>query len=1044
MRLMGYAAAAALLAAAPAAIAQTTEFNIPAGSLKNGLDSWSRATSRELLYREDQVTGVRTAGARGVMTPEAALGTLLERTGFTVRFDPSGAVAVVRAEGNVEGEYTEVPEVLVMGNRNWSLNTGIRRSRDDSQPFIVMTQEDIRRSGAADLDTFLRNQLSVNANPTTADQVGRGAVEQRGLSSINLRGLGSRETLILVDGRRQAGVNLGTGQLNQGQITGIPLSAIERIEVLASSASGIYGSGASGGVINIILKRGFEGGELSATYADTSDFSSPDGRIDGTYARTLNAGRTRVSASGSWRRSEPLLYGDRSELLARNHRLMLENDPDYYDTAGLAFSSPIGATPNFKSLTGERLSLKPQFGGQLLTSSIGFIPDGYRGVAADGLAPLLGSLGSYNFDQPDSATGIGRRAPVVYGADSLSAMGSIRHEFTDRVAVYGEIAGSQVKSTTVTTRSPSVIYLSANAPNNPFQQDLAVTLPQGDAEAEVSSRNDQWRALAGAIIQLPGDWQALADISYNATRFKNDRTPTPTATAFDDALAAGEQDILRDLRDSPLQYSFIPGAFGSFSTPADSRVTGASLRLAGPAPVKLPGGRPQLTLNLEYSREDVGAVRSANNSSLFSYVSFVPDRSQTIGAAYAEAVFPIFSAENAVPLVELLELRVAARYERYEGRGALGTINCAMVYGPLPSGDPFADCPPAGLEIERATTTNEHTDPSVSLRWSPVRDLMFRGSYTTGYLPPRLDQLIKRDDVIYTTANDPLRGGEPVGTPGPFGNQLLGAYGGNTEVKPESSKTWSAGVIVTPRWLSGLRFSADWTRITKRDNYFDPLSLLFAGGNPPVQAAFEQFLAAYPERVVRGPASDGFAVGPITYLDASLANLVGSKAEAVDFALDYSTNAFGGVLDLMGSATWVRELSVERLPGQPGVDYTGVSTSDFGNGFSDQGSLEWRGNLSARWTRGPVSLGWAARYFDGYYLQASRALVERQGSARVASQTYHDMFATFTRDELLLKVGINNVFGKSPPFDYSAFPVYYSRYGDPRLRNFTLTVTRRF
>ena len=114
------------------------------------------------------------------------------------------------------------------------------------------------------------------------------------------------------------------------------------------------------------------------------------------------------------------------------------------------------------------------------------------------------------------------------------------------------------------------------------------------------------------------------------------------------------------------------------------------------------------------------------------------------------------------------------------------------------------------------------------MRWSPIEDVTFRGSYTTGYLPPTLDQLTKLEGVLGVDARDPLRGGEPIGIPGPFGNEIQGFYGGNPDVKPETSKTWSVGVILTPRFLSGLRFSADWTRITKNDNYFTPNGLLYA------------------------------------------------------------------------------------------------------------------------------------------------------------------------------------------------------------------------
>ncbi len=165
------------------------------------------------------------------------------------------------------------------------------RTHAGRQPAVHRARrKEIERSGAPNLETFLRNQLNVNTSPTVGDQAigGNTAADPRRpigvVSAINLRGIGLRDTLILVDGRRQPGINLGNGDITQPSITGIPIAAVERIEVLASSASGIYGSGASGGVINIVLRRDFKGAELSANYDNTSDFKQGRGSIDLTAA----------------------------------------------------------------------------------------------------------------------------------------------------------------------------------------------------------------------------------------------------------------------------------------------------------------------------------------------------------------------------------------------------------------------------------------------------------------------------------------------------------------------------------------------------------------------------------------------------------------------------------------------------------------------------------------------------------------------------------------------------------------------------------------
>ncbi len=166
---------------------------------------------------------------------------MLIDTGLKIVTTEDGAVALRPLAGD-EVDTSATPDILVNGKVNWSLNTGIERTQDDSQPFIVLGRKEIERSGAPNLETFLRNQLNVNTSPTVGDQAigGSTAADPRrpiGVSAINLRGIGLRDTLILVDGRRQPGINLGNGDITQPSITGIPIAAVERIEVLASSAS---------------------------------------------------------------------------------------------------------------------------------------------------------------------------------------------------------------------------------------------------------------------------------------------------------------------------------------------------------------------------------------------------------------------------------------------------------------------------------------------------------------------------------------------------------------------------------------------------------------------------------------------------------------------------------------------------------------------------------------------------------------------------------------------------------------------------------------
>src|SRR5690606_34810404 len=129
-----------------------------------------------------------------------------------------------------------IPEMLVSGQR--SLNADIPRSQDGVQPYVIFDEEQIERSMAANLGDFLIARLPMNTETTAASQKsGFGTEHFANSSSINLRGLGANQTLILVNGRRIPGLNsiFFGGSFKQSDINGIALSSVKRIEVLPST-----------------------------------------------------------------------------------------------------------------------------------------------------------------------------------------------------------------------------------------------------------------------------------------------------------------------------------------------------------------------------------------------------------------------------------------------------------------------------------------------------------------------------------------------------------------------------------------------------------------------------------------------------------------------------------------------------------------------------------------------------------------------------------------------------------------------------------------
>jgi len=333
------------------------------------------------------------------------------------------------------------------------------------------------------------------------------------------------------------------------------------------------------------------------------------------------------------------------------------------------------------------------------------------------------------------------------------------------------------------------------------------------------------------------------------------------------------------------------------------------------------------------------------------------------------------------------------------------------------------------------------TNPTLGLRFRPVADLMMRASYGTGFLPPNVGQLIRNlpgGPGSVGSVNDPRRNNEVV-----FPDGILG--GGNPDLTPEKSKSWSAGVVLTPRFAAGLRLSVDYVWIEKTNN--------IANLGPQEVVDNENVL---PSRVTRGPAPPGGGVGPITFVDASPANISQARVEAYDLSIDYRLEtARRGSLDFYALATRQTHYKTQLVPTAPVVENVGISF------FGTLGPLAFKGNAGMTWKDAPWTVGWIAYYFDSYLVgdptnpSFARAILNQGNGGRVSSQVYHDAFARYRfgaahgtgsavdwLQNCEIQLGIKNLFNTKPPFDAGRGPVYYSPFGDPRLASYELSLRK--
>lgn len=262
---------AAIAIQVPAAHAQSPStqqsYNIAAQDLGAALQRYSQISGRDVIASTSLVEGKRSARVQGRLNPDTALSRLLAGTGLNVELVEG---AWVLRSGNDSAEETGSTDgggeaILVTGSR-------IRGAGPTGSPVVTIDREAIEKSGYGTVQQMLQSlpqAFGGGSNETTTGATTRNGTGNDATlgSSINLRGLGTNSTLVLIDGARPA--LGGVGGLF-ADISLIPMTAVERIEVLTDGASAIYGADAVAGVINLRLRNRFEGAEtiLRAGTAD--------------------------------------------------------------------------------------------------------------------------------------------------------------------------------------------------------------------------------------------------------------------------------------------------------------------------------------------------------------------------------------------------------------------------------------------------------------------------------------------------------------------------------------------------------------------------------------------------------------------------------------------------------------------------------------------------------------------------------------------------------------------------------------------------------
>ena len=1077
-------AAAICFSCAVPAVAQEARysFDIPAQNLDSALKTFGRTTKRQLVYDGRKVRNLRSKALKGEFTAREGLAILVDGSGLSARTGETGVLIVASAtadvpakSGNVvadseaaDPDFKGIADILVIGRL--SQNSGIRRTENDALPYRVFDQKDIQASQATTLEDFFRTRVTTNSAKGSEAQRTSGFTSNgpgSTRSSINLRGLGTNQTLILVDGRRlgdlsiqNLGSSIGGGQPD---INGIPLASIERIEILSSAAAAIYGGGAVGGAINIILRHDYRGLELTANYQDTGDFKYPSGRLDIVGGLALEGGKTNITFSGSFSRTGVMKVGDRP-FSQRGFALGLANSPDTFippDDGSPIFAVPVGRGVNIFNGTGAALTLKPAYGGGSIDSAFTNLPLGFSGSPLALGAALTANAGELNLEQPTGNNG--RMRSLMSAPEMRSFNINIRRKFADWLDIYADYSKFQNRGSALASiAAPEGLFLPATAPTNPFNEGVFAVFDNQNLAKPYISNTDTNRATLGFNIRLPHHWGISFDYTWNWSRQSAVFTQVPIDNVgfFCARLGIAPSNVGTGLNQCPATtggtttdtrapiniitnpdfsayLNPAPNTFGNYAT----SLWTPALRISGPlfalpaGPVNFSGyvDRSLARTKRGYQRGLTYANGQTSTVLSQSFRIFAPAE-QDATSFYGELSIPLFSQRNATTLMRNLSFQLSLRHDKYK------TTASAVQSGSAFSRVSFSDAI-AILGGLTQSASNDTTNYTIAGEYSPVDGITFRGSYGTGYLQPSVNEVAASVALGNFRVRDPSRGN--LIQPGVY-TTLNGGLG--LDFKPETSTSYTFGVILQPHFVPGdLRISADYSKI-KRLNEITNISLRDLIVNPD----------RYPGRLIRDPLTPadialGYTAGAINTINLTKINLYKSSVTAIDFQVDY---AFGigklGQLRAYGSASWQPDFFRQTFADTPSLNYSG---------FID-GPLEWRGNGGLEWTYGNLGVQYNAQYYGPYavYSPLNSAIdaadaIKLQGSSRIPRQIYHDLYISYAIPAssgvlhgVKLSVGVQNLLNTSPPTvaTLSYADGGYSGYGDPRLRRFTLTLKKAF
>jgi outer membrane receptor protein involved in Fe transport len=921
-------------------------------------------------------------------------------------------------------------------------------------PVTAISAEDIENSGAlsgAELLAEIPQQGDVAFNSSRS--VG-GVNDARGdVSSYNLRGLGTGNTLVLLNGRRLV-LHPGTQSENFVPVTTanantLPVRGLKRVEVLRDGAAAIYGSDAVAGVVNYALKDNYEGSELNFNYGTEEGTERDALNLSGATGFFLNDEKTHISMSAGYYKREIIMASEKSYAKSSDLR---ENTR--FPNAVIETGTDDDGNPIYNNSDLHNLNSSTPWG-EFRTGALGTFhlqPDTLSGcedsdsrgnpttaLDVEGVCVDRGS-------QP-SSDGYDRNSErsLSSGVERGNFYGLLSHQLNDDIELYSEALYYYAKADRVREQASNLtsqrFTIAADAFYNPFGEevDLRKYRPVDTGPRNIEVTDESYRLLTG-LRGYYNDWDWDTAVLYSRANTE-DRANRINTQLFQEAINSTDQATAYDVfNGADVNNTNVGDPTGNSQAVIDNfmidvvRESETELALFDFKVSKgdlfeLPAGDVGFAAGIEYRYESFFDIRSdaLNTSEQFldivggakdvdQFASVVlgssptPDASgsRNVFSAYGELAVPLLEG---LPFVERLDMQLAARYERFSDVGDI-------------------------------------MKPKVALSWIVNDYVQVRTSYSEGFKAPGLPQVVAVDISRVNTRSDPI-------TDARYG--VLEVRSGSESLKPEESESLSWGFVVQP--TKNLTFTADWWQLDQTDTVgliHSQTQLLYdtmlrhqdpsGNGNP---------------LVTRGGDDNEVIAVKNDYL-----NLQSRESSGVDLGVSYDLETdFGKFKFKINAAKLMKfyqladDVTAQVIAAQNSSDqglvdalkYKGKEVTIIGSGnlIGQNGRPEWRVTSSLDWRKEAWGAGLRYRYVSGFEdTSLDYSIGEEDFKYQVESFSRVDAYVNYrlpksVMDKTKITFGVKNLSDKKPPIADETFG-YNSSVHSSLGRYFYVNINKKF